>query len=322
MNDNIIIHSNDQEFKNQPKEYQKEYKKVLKKISRDNPDAIKVNSDYYFKNENYKSEVDNLLSFKISDTIEYKNLDKKTKKKVKKSLVGYKEDEEKSKLFNSERKKSRLEKEFSKKKGRKERKLMSFLKGKMEENKTTGEDEGEFGDSFLLSDNESGAFFANLFLHGKKGKEWPGKKTYINNQEEQDEGTGKYITGVELEEATREIFNFIDTLTYTPIGKGLIPTHALLNLFMGDERYVKEYMLFNILPEFINNFGTNITDIIDYLNVYYMYKDLTQKYKNKKDGTQEEREQSNIELAAKDLFNKKLDAFRVLQYINPILYKN
>jgi len=233
-------------------------------------------------------------------------------------------------------KKSRLEKDFDNKSTIKQRKAVDRILQAIAKKKKTSQYEDEWGENWLLSDNESGAFLSNLFLHGDntwtpEAKEHYYEKNYPKDKQgsshevpQESKERGKYITGVELKEAMDDIFSLIDNLTYTPIGKDLIPAHALLNLFMGDERYVKEYILFRVLPEIITNFGANgIGDILDYLNLYYEYQNFTNKYKKKKEGTKFTiPETSATETIVLDMFQKKMDTMRLLQYVQPILYRN
>jgi len=348
----ILIHSTDYDnFNQQSQKYKKLYNKIAKRIQKEKG-YIGVYTDNDFTSDQI-NQLENLLQSKPrtlsieenknkqkyeKEKEEYLNkiVDKKEKKKTKKLLKKLDDFEpppqgKLSTLYGT--KKSALEKNFNNKSTIKQRKVVDKLLSSVitkKKKKKLYEDEDEWGDNWLLSDNESGAFLSNLFLHGdntwtKKAKDNYYKNLYSNEGvAPNEENRGNYITGVELKEVMDDIFSLIDNLTYTPIGKDLIPAQALLNLFMGDERYVKEYIIFRILPEMVNNFGANgIGDLLDYLNLYYEYQKFTNKYQKKKEGSPYELPKtSESEKIVRDLYQKKMDTMRLLQYIQPVLYKN
>lgn len=279
-------------------------------------------NDKYIKNkkEEYEINKKKLLG-------EKNGVKKKKKKQLVKNLekkVKNLEEKEKEEKKTSRKKKSRIKIRYdSSKISKKSKKIIDKI----------NEDEDAFKELKKSNDEDAKAFFANLFLHGSD--EWTNegiktyKKEYNENnsfepreKEEDYSITDKYITGVDLKDATEDVLNFVDYLTYTPIGKGLIPFHALLGLFMGDDSHVKEYMLFDILPNLLDNPVNNFSDLLDYLNVYYVYQDLIKKYKHKKTGVKIDDEPSDSSKIARNLIDSKNAILDKIQYFDGSYYKS
>jgi len=96
------------------------------------------------------------------------------------------------------------------------------------------------------------------------------------------------ITGAEFSQALDEISDVLQRIIYTPRGSKLKPFNTLLNIFRGNKEALDMYLRYSIIPEFASvfplklNIGkvlTESTDLINYLNAYYTYKNYIDNYK-------------------------------------------
>ena len=135
------------------------------------------------------------------------------------------------------------------------------------------------------------------------------------------------ITGAELSQALDEISDVLQKIIYTPRGSKLKPFSTLLNIFRGNKEALDMYLRYYVLPEFASviplklNIGkvlTESTDLINYLNAYYTYKNYIDNYKvDMGELKPSDIKSSQFEKMIENLTNAKMNYQMTRMKINP-----